>query len=346
MSRRLQNAFWRIILPGGIFVALIAGFMITGRFSPSTASPKGLTILYATPSASGAETLWASTDSAEGVPQENPIRLGHLGLVAQAQIATWDARSHSVLVTMGSSIRAVFGSRSQLFAAVPSPWTVLSIRWLNGVLYAVAERPGQSHASVWTYGSHVWRVVTSQLPEGIITLLPGPEGIPTAFIVDPHHAYTVVLQSNQKWEYPAFSHGNPQGTVAFSQRAELIPYAQGAQGFGQWTGYPHSRTGRRVSFAGAGRAVIEVTAGDRLWGIGAYGMIPYDRLTPRFGQIERWPMPMQTTVVAVGLGKPWLVVLDGPAQGLWFNTDTGHFGPHFTVNLPSGDVVRGVAVKG
>ena len=207
MSRRVRNAFWRIILPGGIFVALVAGFIITGGVSSSTVSPKGLTILYATPSAAGMETLWASTVSVTGVAEEKPIRLGPLGLVAETQIATWDSQSHRVLVTLGASIRSVFGTKSQVFAVVPSPWTVLSIRWLKGELYAVAERPGQSHASVWTFRSQGWRVVTSRLPEGIVTLLPGPEGIPTAFIADPRHAYTVVLHSHQEWKYPAFSHG-------------------------------------------------------------------------------------------------------------------------------------------
>lgn len=346
MSRRHKNAFWRIVLPGGIFLALVARFMITSRWSTSSVNPQGFTILYTTASASGTETLWATSRSAQGVGHAKPIRLGALGLVAQTQIATWDSASHRLLVTLGSSIRSVSVSRSQLYAAVPPPWTVLSIRWLGGVLYAVAERPGQSHASVWMFQGQGWHVVTSRIAEGIVTLLPGPNGLPTAFVADPHHAYTVLLQSHRNWAYPVFDQGSPQGTVAFSGTTELIPYAEGAQGFGQWTGYLGHHSGHRLRFAGAAHAVIEVVAGDRIWGIGAYGMVPYQGFTPRLSQMVRWPMPMQTTLVPVGSGRPWLVVLDGPSQGVWFNTQTGQFGPHFTDILPARDVVRGIAVRG
>lgn len=301
-------------------------------------------VIYATPSSSGAETLWARSYNAHGKPSGSSVRLGALGLVAQTQIATFDPKRHGLLVTLGSKICVVTGSRSRLFITVPKPWQVLSIHWIQGALYAVVERPGQSHGSIWTLQSHKWQVVDSELASGIVTLMAGPLGHPTAWVVDPHHADTVVLDASRQWRYPAFRGGSPGGTVAFQKTAEVVPYAEGAKGFGQWVGYPNRLAIHKKIFPSARQAVIAVASGDRLWGMGALGMIPYRGLHPLFTHIHRWPIVMQTTLVRVGSGKPWLVVLDGPSEGLWFNTRTGQFGPRFTIILPFGDIARAVVV--
>ncbi len=344
MSGRLKNAFWRIVVPGGIFVAIIAAIGFVGIFHP-VQRPGTLMVIYASASSEGGETLWAAPYYADGRREGAPVRLGPLGLVAQTQIDTFDPKQQVLLITLGSAIRAVTGSGSQLFARVPDPWTALSIRWISGVLYAVVERPGQSHGSVWKFQAGTWRVVDNRLPEGIVTLVKGPKNLPTAWVAGPHHASTYVLESSGRWRYPEFRGGSPGGTVAFFHHAELVPYAKGAREFGQWIGFPNLSGMRRVIFPKASQAALGIVEGDRLWGIGALGMIPYQGLSPRLTDIRRWPMAIETTLVPVGSGAPWLVILDGPSQGIWFDTRTGQFGPPFTIILPAGDVVRAVAVK-
>lgn len=346
MTGQQKNAFWRFGTLGGIFVAIVTGLFLMNPIRGLTAMPGRLLVIYATASATGGETLWVAPYSAQGHETGSPIRLGRLGLVAQSQIATFDQNRHILLITLGSTVRAVVGSGSQLFASVPKPWVVLSIHWMQGNLYAVAERPGQSHASLWKFKGRNWKVVDNRLPSGIVTLTEGPLGLPTVFVADPHHAYTLVVGSSRSGQYPEFIGAAPQGTVAFYKTAELVPYADGSQGFGQWIGYPNRGLGIKRPFANAGQAVIEVVHGERLWGIGAFGMIPYRGIHPLVKEIHRWPMVMQTTLVPVGSGDPWLVVLDGPSQGIWFNTQTGQFGPRFQIILPSGDIARAVVVRG
>ena len=343
MNSTVFKAFCRRRAAKG-FLLLCLILTIAGCGSVSV-QPQSLFVFYATPGSKGAEWLWARHYSAAGNPEEGPIKLGRLGLVAQTQIVT-SGPSHQILVTLGHHIVAITRSQQvRPYAQLPAPYDALSIRWLSSALYAVVQTPSASHAQVWRFEKNRWQKVRRSLPQGIVTLVVGPMGMPSAFVVDPHRAYIIGLTAHGP-SYPIFSGGAPAGTVGFARGTAIIPYASGQRGFGQWIAHQNARHSMRYSFSGVRRAVLAILPGWPLWGLTVQGLVSYRGTRPQWSKMLPWPSPREATMVVVGQrGTPWLVILDGPSQGIWFNQRTGRFGPSFAIVVPDPAVVRAVALS-
>ncbi len=302
-----------------------------------------LLALYTTPTTVGSEWLWARRFSPGGNPLGSSQRLGVLGPVAQTELATRGPH-FSTFITLGSKIISL--SRTQRIRAVasmPPGYYALSVRWWSSGLLAVVESYRATHAQIWRWRHGSWQVLRKSLPEGIVTLIDGPSAQPVALIVDPHRVYTVSVFS-PGLHYPQFDHGSPQGTAGFAGIREVIPYAAGSHGFGQWIARPKTQRGSRQDFESVQQAVLEMAQGSPLWGVTVHGMVPYHGTKPQWSQIRNWPVPMQTTMVVEGRGTPWILILDGASQGVWFNIGSGHYGPQFAITMPYPDVVREVSI--
>lgn len=316
---------------------------LAGCSAHSNSPSADLLTLYTTPSKDGIEWIWENRFSPDGHPLGSARRLGILGPVAQTEIATRGPHQ-STFITLGNKIVSLSKTQEvRTVAVLPPGYYALSIRWWPLGLLAVVESDKASHAQIWSWRQGNWKVLRKSLPEGIVTLIDGPLAHPMALIVDPHRVYTVSVFS-RGLHYPVFDHGSPQGTAGFVGNTEVIPYAAGARGFGQWTAKPNTKRGSRQHFLSVQQAVIEMAQGSPLWGVMARGMVPYHGTRPQWSQIRYWPTPMQTTMVVEGRGTPWILILDGASQGVWFNVRSGDYGPQFSITMPYPDVVREVAI--
>ncbi|MCL5971799.1 MAG: hypothetical protein M1499_04460 [Firmicutes bacterium] len=302
-----------------------------------------LLALYTTPATAGTEWLWASQFSSDGHPLGTSQRLGVLGPVAQTELAT-RGPNFVTFITLGTKIISLSRTqRVRVVAPMPPGYYALSVRWWPSGLLAVVESDKASHVQIWRWKHGDWQVLRKSLPEGIVTLIDGPSAQPMALIVDPHRVYTVPVFS-RSLQYPVLNGGSPQGTAGFAGLREVVPYATGARGFGQWTATPQTPRGSRQRFVSVQQAVLEMAPGSSLWGLTVHGMVPYHGTKPQWAHIRYWPAPMQTTMVVEGRGTPWLLILDGASQGIWFNVRSGNYGPQFAITMPYPDVVREVAI--
>lgn len=326
-----------------VFVCLLAGGLAAAAPGPGgrTARPDRLWILYALPRGAG-ETLRAAALSPTGRVMAPPLALGPLGLVSQTQIMT--VMPAGFLVTVGSRVAWVRPGSVRWYRPLASRADIVgSLRYLGGRVWLVGENRITGAVRIYRWRPGHPAVPVRRVPEGIVTLERGPGGTAALFVVTPASAIIVPLQGARR-PYPPFW-GVPQGTVGFAGQTALIPYTAGRTGFGLAKVSPSGIA--RVTFASVQRAVLAVTDTNPVWGLTLAGMVPYRQRAGQFDWAARrpWPRRLLAEPVVVGSGQPWILVLDGPADGFWFNVAAGQFGPAFQIKVPWPAVVRAMALR-
>lgn len=301
-----------------------------------------LYLIYALPNTNRGETLWERSYTASGHPVSGPVRLGRLGLIAQSQIAT--GTSHGIAVTTGHRVVSIQNRLMRRIVTVPPGQTVLSIRFVQNRLYAVVENVTNNRVTVDRVSrGHSLHTVWAGLPLGITSIWVGPHQYPFVSIMRPFSALIEQIAPIKR-SYPWLSQVAPQGTVGFSRSSPIVPFSEGRNGFGvKKIGRISTQT---IRFSSVYQAAIEVTDTQPLWGLSPTGMVPYSVSRSRFlwSRLKSWPRPLKTTATMAGRG-PWIVILDGPSQGFWFNVVSGHFGPSFQIKAPWRAVVRATVLS-
>lgn len=330
--QKSQKVFFVLSILG---LGAIAWARSTGRAPLPQAR---LEVCYALPARQSAEDLVCRPFSPTGEPQGRPTHLGRLGLVAQTGVATADG--NGFLVTVGGAVDAVQGGRIRTIARAPHGWTVLEVKNIAGQVWALLERAGAHRArvAVWTRGH--WRQ-RDILPHGIAEFLVGPQGIPAVAVMTPMSARVIFL-SHRAASPPPLTGVAPQGSVAFVHDTALIPFATGVNGFGLAQG--QGKAMREKVFRSVRRAVIMVTNTTPVWGISPSGMIPWRSGRFATDAVLPWPKPLPGTMTVIGRGTPWIVIVAGMSQGVWFNVAKGRFGPSFQIKTPWRAVVRAIAL--
>ncbi|SMC02508.1 hypothetical protein SAMN00768000_0629 [Sulfobacillus thermosulfidooxidans DSM 9293] len=303
-------------------------------------SPPDLAIAFARTTATGTEDLLVGRYTAQGHPQGHLINLGSLGLVAQSQIMA----SHGRLlwVTTGSALYQLTPSgHDHLIWKAPSHRTILSVDYISGRLWAVVERvDGQSVDLYCQHHGHFVQVL--QGPLAITTLYPAHQGQMVILRVWPDKAQVTLWGYTrgviQQWTVAHV----PQGSVAVGTRDVYLPVTEGLRNFGIEI-LPLTHLGHRQlhMFSSVKDAVIEVIPSHPAYGLTLKGLIPLTGVSFSDQDLVKWPQPLQTTVTSV-LSASWVIILDGPSQGLWFNARGDRFGPAFQVIAPPNTFPRAV----
>ena len=277
--------------------------------------------------------------NAHGRPVGAAQSLGPLGLVAEAQVAgSWPG---GFVVTTGRLIETVVNYHTREWVRVPRGWTILSVRRIHGRLWFVAENlhHQQLRAGKALTAGH-WSWARQPIPLGITTLVRTANDLPAVAVMTPTSAQVIYLEGQKN--LPPLVNVAPQGSVGFWSGAALVPYAKGSSSFGVAKLTTHGIMRQRAP--SVYRAVIEISDTNPPWGVTVRGMVPIQKGQGVFSHLVPWPHPMPGTMTIVGSGHPWILVVDGNSQGVWFNTQTGHYGPRFQINTPWRAVVRAIAL--
>lgn len=302
--------------------------------------PPGIAILFAKQSKNGHETLVLGRYNAKGQREGPWISIGRLGLVAQTQIMA--SHGGNLWITTGLSLKqfAQSGSVRTLWSA-PGHSAILSVDYIAGHLWAIVEPIDGRVVDIYRrQQGHFVNIATG--PLAITTLYPAPFDQLGILRVWPDKAQVQLWQPDRKsrqWTV----HAVPQGTMGLTKTKGYLPVTEGLHKFGmasvslKGTHLPSIRFYRHVS-----QAVIEVIPSNPLYGITVQGVVALpgskSRPVPR-----KWPQPLLATVTtAVQSPASWLIILDGPSQGLWFNPRSDSFGPVFQVTAPKGAFPRAV----
>ncbi|MDA8192591.1 MAG: hypothetical protein M0Z53_01145 [Thermaerobacter sp.] len=318
------------------FLAAGLGFG-TGRTEGPRVAPGFIEVCYAVRTAGG-ETLACRSYSASGGARGPAVAVGRLGLVAEAQTA--GAVPGAIVTTTGFAVKIVRAGRVHTMARAPADWTLLAVRRVAGRIWTVAENVAKRQDVIGRLGANGrWDWVKTPIPAGITTLLRQPSGQLAVAVMSSHRAR--VLSGKGR---PLASVGGitPQGTVGFAEGKTLVPFASGSNGFG--LALVAARQVQYQLYPSVYRAVIEVTDTSPVWGVSPEGMVPFRQGRFRFSERRRWPRPLPGTITLVGSGRPWMLVVDGNSQGVWFNVQTGRYGPGFQINTPWPAVVRAIAL--
>lgn len=338
MKPRERGAFRRFGLKALFFILVPLGMTACGVPVVSQAAPAGLLMFYARPVSGTRETLWVRPYSASGKPRAKPVNLGQLGLVAEAGIVS--VSGPKVYVTLGHSLVVLQHGRVVARWAVPVGDSLLSVRVLHQRVYGVMENLNGSRVNIDMWRHRRWRTVASKIPLGITTLEAGLGGAPWALVSDPRRAWLISLEWSERIQVDHV----PQGTVGFSGRRGLVPFTSGASGFDMAEVNLSHGSLRTLRFRSVNHAILVMADTIPSWGTSVKGMVPYRRGHFLWSKLVPWPGTLATTPVLVGRGAPWILVLDGPSQGYWFNVDSGTFGPRFQMNAPWRAVVRAISL--
>ncbi len=281
------------------------------------------------------EVLFGRHYSHRGHPLGRAIRVGTLGMVEQVEVAQagqpgWE------WVTLGHQVAGIYHGAVARRLSAPPGQTVLAIALWKLKLYAVTEPSSGGPVGVDQWSGHHWRLIYSDLPQGITSLVGGSGHSLWAFVVFPHEARLIAIRGpGTGITTPHFA---PQGTVAFQKSHPIIPFSTGARTFGYWEGSSHL-------FSSVYQAAISVADTTPVWGLGVKGMIPFRNGRFRLGSTVAWPSRQVTTPSALADGSSaWIAVFDGFSQGTWFNVATGQFGSSFQIKTPWWAVVRAAAL--
>ncbi|WP_139061690.1 hypothetical protein [Sulfobacillus thermosulfidooxidans] len=320
-----------------VFV-IFMGLGISGCGANS--SPPDMAIAFARTSAAGTEKLLVGRYTAQGQPQGHLLNLGSLGLVAQSQIMASHGRF--LWVTTGSSLYQLTPrGHAHLIWKAPSHSTILSVDYISGRLWAIVERIDGQHVDLYCL-RHGHFVHELRGPLAITTLYPAHRDQMVILRVWPNKAQVILWGYSrgiiQQWTVPHV----PQGSIAVGSTDMYLPITEGLRKFGvvilplTHLGYPHLHV-----FSSVQDAVIEVIPSHPVYGLTLKGLIPITGVTFSDKGLVKWPQPLQTTVTSV-LSSSWVIILDGPSQGLWFNARADRFGSAFHVTAPPNAFPRGV----
>jgi len=329
-----QKAFRSPMGIGGLLLILALGLASAFGHSPYAANPPNLWLFYALPAGTH-EVLWARLYSPTGHPINQPRRLGRLGLVEP-----WGEAWSSAGGPLVSTGRAVFYRMAGSWHRLPAPpgVRVMAVGSKGRTDYGVMENGEGTRVWVSRWTGTGWQSVTGPLPMGITTFVRGPGSHLSIAVVTPNRLWLDTLgQTNRAWGWLSKT---PEGTVAFLGSRALVPYTEGLSGFGLavWGQGVFEQTFPVT------RAVLQVTDTHPVWGLTVKGMrrIVPNRLVG--GPLVPWPRPLATTPTVVSGAGPWILIMDGFSQGLWFNTATGRFDGSLQIKTPWRAVVRAASL--
>ncbi len=348
LIRKYLRHVWRSLktrLMGFSKIALLcAALALTGcGVSPPAAPPLGLAVAFAHQARAYHETLQVGHYSAQGHEIGRKVNLGALGLVAQTQIMASVGRT--LWVTTGYSVwRIRYGGLRDKVWTAPRGQTILSVAWAAGHLWAVTEPVMHSrHVRIYEdTGTWVLRALT---PLAITTIEGGPHGSVAVLSAMPESAVLSLLSASESQPVRSWKVAHqPQGTVAFTGHTAYVPVSIGLRGFAVSEIDTAGRGSQHlVRYSSVWRAVTAVISGRRPYGIAVKGLVPLKSGPLNWNALQDWPHPMQATITEAGGGAGlWVLILDGPSQGYWFNTAADHFGRAFSVTAPAGSFSRAV----
>lgn len=336
LARVGERSFWMHLSKRAFLLS--AALLATGCGPVSSTGPAGLAVAFARHAASGQEDLLVGRFTAQGNPQGSMANLGPLGLVAQAQIMTSDGPD--LWVTTGHEVvRIKNPAHPRVVLHAPSGTTVLSLAYLWGHLWLAAEGIHSHRVRIYEDAGRLR--LRAETPLAITTLVPGPPGSVAVLSASPHHATVTLLlgQNRRTWVVD----GVPQGTLAFGKGWGYLPVTHGLRGFGMAQMPARgSQTVRQSTYSSVWHAVIAVVPSSPPYGITVNGLIPLQRGQWNWKGLQAWPRPLQATITSDGTGNGWVLIVDGPSQGYWFNAARGRFGESFTVQAPPGAFPREV----
>lgn len=320
----------RYVLGGIFIVAGVLFLLIRGKSIPrSSASPPGIVVLYAR--VTGVKTspviAWCSSSGRVRKLERLP---GRLGLTGQWQAIT--TATHQLFVATGGGLWVLTGPNAPpQFYASPEGST-LEVYAYKGQVFVVTDTAA-GPSRLWTWTQSFRRM--SVIPRGLIRFIPGR-----------HHPWLLLMRphSAEIW-WPTASVEKFSVVPAASAAAVgriWLPFVQRDQAGLVETSFQGGRP--RYWVSSMARGILAVTPTAPVWGISARGMVPLSSSEgPDYANTRAFPRRMQTSVT-VKTGDGWDMVLDGPAQGLWFNPRQGRFAANFKVRGPTGAIPMAVAV--
>jgi hypothetical protein len=302
---RLAPVPLSIVLGGLIFLGTVVGLWRTTRPAPS---PAAVVILAARP-AGGQFRLGVSWWTATGRPVDHVALRGTVGLLAPWEsLAVWH---HEAVVAAQGRLVAV--SRTGRVQSWPSPdGAVLEVYFGAGQLWVLtARRHGATR--LWRFSGRFRPVAT--VPWGLARFVPGARH-PWLLLVRPRDT-RLWWPGSEALVIPAPAEG--QATAAVGRRIWVPVVAQDRPGL--WIG---SGKGGRLAREAFDRGVFAVSSTRPPWGFGPAGAVPLGADGPRWDRVRAWPGPLVVPVTPVGTGRR-VLVMDGPAEGFWFDVRTGRF---------------------
>ncbi len=325
-------------LPWGLFF-LSLSLIVVGAGTPSTgvSRPSGLVALYGQPQAHAENAFVAQFGVRGGRPIRVPLALGRLGLVGQINALV--SRGSSWQATVGTKV--VWGQNHRIVGQmkVPDGATVTSLGWSGSSLFGIQADVTGGRLKLMRFGSDHRDYRVGSVPAGIATIWQGRDG-PYVSVIDPN---LVVWYGDDGAKTSKVLSGVAASFwMGYRGNQGLVAYSQGQSRFG-WAWLSLDRI-RRITTTNPRRAVLGVTDSSKIWGFGAFGVVPLEHDRFDFQRISAWPGPMPTTLSVVQNQGRWCLFLGGAGQGYWFDTATGRFGPSFRLGLPTGTVIRQIAL--
>lgn len=320
----------------GISLAALSILVVGAQVSPGRlAGIRRLVVLYAMPKGLDEEAFVALFAARGGRSLAHPRALGTLGLIGQikplvAEGTTWQA-------TIGKQVLWGQGAHVHVYMDVPSEMTMLSLGWSGKSLYGALADLSGGKTLIGRVSAHGFERQAT-VPSGIAALWSSSGGLRIS-----------VVQPDRILCYgPQFRSGGVVSGVQASfwmgarGDSSLIAYSQGKWRFG-WVQVSPGHVLRHTT-NDPRRALLGFSDTNHPWGFGAFGVVPWQSRSLDAHRLRHWPVAMPATISVAGNSQsPWIIFLAGMAQGLWFNTRTGRFGPGFHIDLPKGAIIRQVA---
>lgn len=326
----------RDIARRGICLAALSILVMGAHLSPARLPGfRGLVVLYAMPKGLNEEAFIARFAARGGLSLTHPVALGALGLIGQvkplvAEGMTWQA-------TIGRQVLWGQGADVKVYMDVESQMTMLSLGWSGKSLYgALAALNGGETLIGRVSAKGFDRQAT--VPSGIAALWSSSRG-PQISVIQPNR----ILCYGPRFRSQGVVSG-VQASFWMGARGDssLVAYSQGRRRFG-WAQVSAGHVLRQTT-SDPRRALLGISDTNHPWGFGALGVVPWRGRSFDGQRLKPWPVAMPATISVAGNSQsPWIIFLAGMAQGLWFNTRTGRFGPGFHIEVPKGAVIRQVA---
>ncbi len=342
--KRIRSPLVMLRQMGWVKGALIVFIVLTlaGCGSlPNQAQLPGMAVLFAQQGQYGRENLVVARYNAHGQRQGKWISVGPLGLVAQTEIMAshagtlWITTGHSVKqITQDYHVKTLWSS--------PKNSAILSVAYVEGHLWVAVERIGGRFVDIYLQ-QHGHFADVLRGPLAITTLYPAFHAL-GILRVWPNRAQ-VELWRPHKAPKELTVHAIPQGTMVLTKTTGYLPITAGLNKFGIATMalgsgkmVPHLSFYHRTK-----EAIIEVIPSNPPYGMTVQGVVPLSRSPSSRTVLRKWPHPLAATVTtAIESPASWMIILDGPSQGLWFNPRLDRFGPAFHVVAPQGEFPRAV----
>ncbi len=308
---------------------------------PAQGQLPDMAVLFAREAHNARETLQVASYSARGKRQGPRIYLGLLGLVAQTQIMA--SHKGTLWITTGYALKQITPSHSvRTVWSAPNHSTILSVDYIHNHLWAIVEPLGGRFVDIYCeqQGHFIDRI---RGPLAITTLYPAYGGV-GVLRVWPNQAQLELWPFHgnpRQWTL----HGVPQGTMALTKTTGYLPMSTGLNRFGIATvSLKGAMSGSRIHFFhNVDDAVLQAIASNPPYGVTVQGIMPLSAGAKSPPILRKWPQALSTTITtAMKSPTSWLIILDGPSQGLWFNPRLDRFGPTFQVTAPKGDFPRAV----